>query len=628
MTGPAESGTVDGVLSLGETWTYTYYYDATQSDINNNGIDKYGVADNDGDIDNEATFTDNFGTPKSDPAEVPIARDINWTIDKTASVPGGSVDVAGETITYTVVIANIGNVDLSGSLVDSLPGIYGMTGPAESGTVDGVLSLGETWTYTYYYDATQSDINNNGIDKYGVADNDGDIDNEATFTDNFGTPKSDPAEVPIAQNVNWTIDKTASVPGGSVDVAGETITYTVVIANIGNVDLTGSLVDSLPGIYGMTGPAESGTVDGVLSLGETWTYTYYYDATQSDINNNGIDKYGVADNDGDIDNEATFTDNFGTPKSDPAEVPVVQPQQCTGCLKICKYEDKNGNGQKDSGEPYLSGWEFTITNNSGYSKSVTTAGGSCGCSCDYCVTTCDLAAGEYTITETLKAGWTCTTGNPRTVTVECDKTTTVKFGNQKPCSGCLKIYKYNDKNGNGQKDCGEAYLSGWTFNVTDSQGNSQSVTTGTGGYVTICNLLLGQYTITETLKAGWTCTTGNPRTVTVGCDKTTTVKFGNQKPCSGCLKIYKYNDKNGNGRKDCREAYLSGWTFNVTDSQGNSQLVTTNSGGYVTICNLAPGVYNVTETLKAGWTCTTGNPLNNVTVVSGKTTTVYFGNKQ
>jgi uncharacterized repeat protein (TIGR01451 family) len=541
MTGPAESGTVDGVLSLGETWTYTYYYNATQSDINNNGIDKYGVADNDGDIDNEATFTDNFGTPKSDPAEVPIAQNVNWTIDKTASVPGGSVDVAGETITYTVVIANIGNVDLTGSLVDSLPGIYGMTGPAESGTVDGVLSLGETWTYTYYYDATQSDINNNGIDKYGVADNDGDIDNEATFTDNFGTPKSDPAEVPIAQNVNWTIDKTASVPGGSVDVAGETITYTVVIANIGNVDLSGSLVDSLPGIYGMTGPAESGTVDGVLSPGETWTYTYYYDATQSDINNNGIDKYGVADNDGDIDNEATFTDNFGTPKSDPAEVPVVQPQQCTGCLKICKFEDKNGNQKKDCGESYLSGWVFNVTGPGGYSQSFTTGGGGatcgcrCDCKCDYCVTTCGLAPGEYTITEIPQAGWTCTTGNPRTVAVVCDKTTTVNFGNQKPCPGCLKIYKYNDKNGNGKKDCGESYLSGWVFTVTDSQGKSWSGTTNWYGYVTICNLLPGVYTVTETPKTSWTCTTGNPlNNVTVVSGKTTTVYFGNKKQCNTC----------------------------------------------------------------------------------------------
>jgi len=228
------------------------------------------------------------------------------------------------------------------------------------------------------------------------------------------------------------------------------------------------------------------------------------------------------------------------------------------------------------------------------------------------------------------------------------------FGQSQQCTGCLKICKFEDRNGNGKKDCGEAYLSGWTFNVTDSQGNSQLVTTGGGGgtcgggcgysvttgcgggtscggcdyCVTICGLAPGNYTVTEISQAGWTCTTGNPRTVTVVCSQTTTVSFGNQRPSPGCLKIYKYNDKNGNGQKDWGESYLSGWTFNVTDSQGNSQLGTTGIGGYVTISNLAPGVYTVTETLKAGWTCTTGNPLNNVTMISGKTTTVYFGNKQ
>jgi uncharacterized surface anchored protein len=318
---------------------------------------------------------------------------------------------------------------------------------------------------------------------------------------------------------------------------------------------------------------------------------------------------------------------------------------CTGCLQICKFEDKNGNRQKDWGEPWLSGWTFNVTDSQGNSQLVTTGAsvgtscGGCGCGGNYCATICGLDPGDYTVTEILQAGWTCTTANPLNVTVECDKTTTVVFGNQKQCTGCLKICKFEDKNGNRRKDWGEAYLSGWTFNVTDSQGNSQLVTTGgsvgtscggCGGCdycVTICGLAPGDYTVTEIPQAGWTCTTGNPRTVIVVCGKTTTVSFGNQKPCPGCIKIYKYNDKNGDGKKDWGEPYLSGWTFNVTDSQNNSWSGTTNWYGYVTICNLAPGEYTITETLKAGWTCTTSNPLN-VTVVSGKTQIVYFGNKQ
>jgi hypothetical protein len=194
-------------------------------------------------------------------------------------------------------------------------------------------------------------------------------------------------------------------------------------------------------------------------------------------------------------------------------------QGCNGCLQVCKYEDKDGDGQKDYGESYLSGWEFTITNSSGYSKTVTTggSGGTCGDG-DYCVTICDLAAGQYTITETPKDGWTNTDptdgSRTKTVTVECGKTTTVKFGNQQGCNGCLQICKYEDKDGDGQKDYGESYLSGWEFTITNSSGYSKTVTTGGSGgtcgdgdyCVTICDLAAGQYTITETPKDGWTNT--------------------------------------------------------------------------------------------------------------------------
>ncbi|MGA8848932.1 MAG: SpaA isopeptide-forming pilin-related protein, partial [Dehalococcoidia bacterium] len=317
-----------------------------------------------------------------------------------------------------------------------------------------------------------------------------------------------------------------------------------------------------------------------------------------------------------------------------------QQQQCTGCLKIYKYEDKNGNHQKDYDESYLSGWTFNVTDSRGNSQSGITG-------TDGYVTICDLAAGQYTITETAKDGWTNTDpadgSRTKTVTVSCDNTKdnpkTVKFGNQKQCTGCLKIYKYEDKNGNHQKDYEESYLSGWTFNVTDSRGNSQSGTTGTDGYVTICNLAAGQYTITENPKDGWTNTDpadgSRSKTVTVTCGTTKTVKFGNQKQCSGCLKIYKYNDKNGDGTYDpgwpYYDSYLSGWVFTVTDSRGNSQSVTTGTGGYVTICNLVPGQYTITETPQSGWTNTDpadGSLKKTVTVECGKTTTVKFGNKQ
>jgi hypothetical protein len=320
-----------------------------------------------------------------------------------------------------------------------------------------------------------------------------------------------------------------------------------------------------------------------------------------------------------------------------ASVNFGNQQECSGCLKICKYEDKNGNGQRDDGEPWLSGWEFTIANDSGYSKTVTTGdGGSTRCgTCDYCVTVCDLAPGEYTIIETLKDGWTCTTGNPRTVTVICDKTTRVDFGNRQECTGCVKIYKYEDKDGDGKKDSGESYLSGWDFIVTDSHGDSWSGTTSRYGYVTICDLPTGDYTVTETPKDGWKNTDpadgSGTKTVTVKCDKKTKVYFGNRQECTGCVKIYKYNDKDGDGKKDSDESYLSGWDFIVTDSHGDSWSGTTGRYGHVTICDLPTGDYTITETPKDGWTNTDpadGSLTKTATVTCETTEKVKFGNKQ
>jgi len=211
----------------------------------------------------------------------------------------------------------------------------------------------------------------------------------------------------------------------------------------------------------------------------------------------------------------------------------------------------------------------------------------------------------------------------------------VDFGNQQECTGCLKIYKYEDKNGNHTRDYREPYLSGWDFTITDSGGNSQLASTNRYGYATICGLTPGNYTITETLKDLWTNT--DPRdgsltkTVQVSCGTTKTVMFGNQRECSGCLKIYKYEDKNGNHTRDYREPYLSGWEFTVTDSGGNSRTVTTGQYGYVTISDLRAGWYTIAEVLKAGWINTDPGgepPSETAEVVCGRMTTVRFGNQK
>jgi hypothetical protein len=578
---------------------------------------------------------------------------------------------AGDTAHWKVVVSNCGDSDLTNVIVTDSNGHD--FGPAFN------LTAGAA-PVEFNYDTTVNvDTTNNAT---------------VTATHAQGGTVSD---WDIATNNVISPDTSVTISANVTQInSGDPVALTITETNGGDVDLTnpyvelyedGTLIATLDEdsteFQGGDGP-DLGVLD-AGSPGETWTWEYIVnptvDTTYRAIGH-GTDPLG---------NDITWCLDPGNPPADTvcdqdemAEATVQVISECTGCLKICKYEDKNGNGIKDCGEPYLSGWEFTITNDSGYSKTVTTAGsgGTCCSGCDYCVTIWDLAEGEYTVTEVtpLPIGWTNTDPGhgsyQKTVYVPCYEAdalcdggcelrygcggggdcspkcpTVVEFGNQRECFGCLKICKYEDKDGDGQKDYGEPYLSGWVFNVTGPEGYSELVTTGGSGGTcgscdyckTICDLALGQYNITEVtlLPAGWMNTDpgGDPpyvKTVTVECDRTSTVKFGNQGPCSGCLKIYKYNDKNRDGTYDpgrpYYESYLSGWVFTVTDSAGN--IVgsgTTNWGGYVTICGLAPGVYTVTETPKDGWTNTDpggGILTKTVEVRCGTTTTVKFGNKR
>jgi hypothetical protein len=74
-------------------------------------------------------------------------------------------------------------------------------------------------------------------------------------------------------------------PGGTADVAGEVITYSIVVTNTGDVVLTGvALTDT---IATLGSPTESLSANGDLDVGENWTWVGTYTVTQADIDSNG-----------------------------------------------------------------------------------------------------------------------------------------------------------------------------------------------------------------------------------------------------------------------------------------------------------------------------------------------------
>ena len=331
-TGDAD---MDGKLDFGETWQYTASHTVTQAEMDAGGT-----------IDNTASVTTDQGATANDSASITVDQNPSVTMAKDASVPGGTADVAGEVISYTIAVTNNGNVSLtnvavSDPSVSDLAAVMSGSFNAGDANTDGKLSVGETWQYTASYTVTQADIDNNG-------GGDGTIDNTASVSTDQGASANDGASITVDQNPSVTMAKDASVPGGTADMAGEVISYTIAVTNNGNVSLTNVAVSDpsvsdLAAVMSGSFNAGDANTDGKLSVGETWQYTASYTVAQADIDNNG-------GGDGTIDNTASVSTDQGASANDGASVEVEQPAVAAMALD---KSDAVGTMYIDSGEDGL-----------------------------------------------------------------------------------------------------------------------------------------------------------------------------------------------------------------------------------------------------------------------------------
>ena len=163
----------------------------------------------------------------------------------------------------------------------------------------------------------------------------------------------------------------------------------------------------------------------------------------------------------------------------------------------------------------VEGWIFTIKNSSGtfVGKYTTDANG---------LIIADLEPGTYTVQETPVDDpyWICDT-EVKTITVKAGETASVSFQNR--YIGKAKIIKTLE-------DPNIGTVEGWTFEVKDSNGTVIGTYTTDASGTILCDLIPGQYTITEILEDGssWECITDVSQTVNVEAGKTAEVTFTNR----------------------------------------------------------------------------------------------------
>ncbi len=215
-------------------------------------------------------------SPSSVPTRPSLSQDdatttINQISTLTISKSVDQTEISEPvTLNYTIVIVNTGNTSLTGVvLTDALTGGADLTGGDNNG--NGILDVGETWTYSSTYDVTQADIDA-GTTLVNLAV----IDTDQT------DQQQDDATTTITQTAAWSMTK---VPAeANFDAAGDILHYTITITNEGNVSI-GNIVVTDPG-------ADAGSItftggdtdsDNRLDPDETWTYTATHTATLADI---------------------------------------------------------------------------------------------------------------------------------------------------------------------------------------------------------------------------------------------------------------------------------------------------------------------------------------------------------
>lgn len=306
-------------LAAGAQFVCTATYSLTQDDVDA------------GELTNTATAE---GTPPgattptpSDPSTVTIPNTPAPAITIAKSSNVETIVAAGQTVTYSFLVTNTGNVTLDGIVVEDTA----FSGAGELSVVTcptNTLVPSQFVTCTATYTVEQADVDSE------------ELTNTATATGN--TPGGDPVPstpstvvVPTEQVPALSVVKTADVEAAEL---GQTVTYSFLVTNTGNVTITDPTINEVD----FSGTGELSAIECpaevTLAPDDNVTCTATYVVTQADIDA------------GEITNTVTTTGTTPggetTPPSDPSSAVVTtDPLPAISIVKTADREQVTAAGQ-------------------------------------------------------------------------------------------------------------------------------------------------------------------------------------------------------------------------------------------------------------------------------------------
>ncbi len=277
-----------------------------------------------------------------------------------------------------------------------------------------------------------------------------------------------------------------------------------------------------------------------------------------------------------------------------------------------KFHDADADSTFDGNDGVLESWSIVLSG-AVNDTVMTDANG------DYSFT--NLTAGKYLVREIQQSGWTQTTPNPDTITIQSGSNVTgVNFGNSQ--NGRISGFKFEDVDGDGVYDNGEPKLSGWTIILYGTVVRT-TLTDGSGNFSFI-DLPAGIYQLNEAPQTGWVKTSPEFHTIILPSGaQLDTMNFGNFR--YGSISGMKFNDVNADGAKQPSEPFLANWRITLTSSNNSLSTLTDGSGNF-NFDSLLAGTYTISEEERIPWYQTIA-PYNPLTIVSGTSlSSQNFGN--
>ncbi|NRT14925.1 putative repeat protein (TIGR01451 family)/gliding motility-associated-like protein [Flavobacterium sp. 28A] len=292
------------VLNPGKSVTITALHTVTQADLNSGSVsnsatvtskDALGntVSDISDDPNNPANVDANADGDPDDATVSAMVQKPQMQLTKASTLaPDGLWDTVGEVILYNLELTNTGNVTLTNITVTDTNADAGSIIPANFVT----LLPGQKVTLKAQHTITQIDLDKGAVTNTAVATakdpkggnvtDDSDDPNNDTNTDTNGDGEPDDATVTVTPQLA-ILNVTKVTSNDTFTHVGDPINYTIVVTNIGNINLLNVNVRDNNGTF------TSQSSINVLAPGKSFTITAQHLVTADDILFGYIDNTAV-----------------------------------------------------------------------------------------------------------------------------------------------------------------------------------------------------------------------------------------------------------------------------------------------------------------------------------------------